>query len=136
MFGWSRDVQGAGKLDIQDVSDIIAYMRKNVRSRRNYIYQGSNPGDAGAGRYLFADNCAECHGKNGEGVKAPALNNQEFLNAVTNGYLMATISIGRDGTKMPSWGHGSDEYQALTSTQRKDLVAWIRSWQRYRIRNY
>lgn len=136
MFGWSRDVQGAGKLDIQGVSDIIAYMRENARSRRNYIYPGSNPGNAGAGRYLFAENCAECHGKNGEGPKAPALNNQEFLNAVSNGYLMATISIGRDGTKMPSWGHGSHEYKALTSTQRKDLVAWIRSWQRYRIRYF
>jgi hypothetical protein len=71
----------------------------------------------------------------GEGVIAPALNNQEFLSAASNGYIMATISIGRQGTKMPSWGYGSDEYPALTTTQRKDLVAWIRSWQRYRIRN-
>ncbi len=134
MFGWSTDVQGAGKLDRQGVSDIIAYMRENAGSARDYIYQGSNPGDAGAGRYLFAGNCAECHGKDGEGLKAPALNNQEFLSAVSNGYIMATISIGREGTKMPSWGHGSSGYQALTSAQRKDLVAWIRSWQRYRIK--
>jgi len=135
MFGWSTDVQGAGKLDSQGVSDIIAYMREKAGSKRDYIYQGSNPGDAGAGRYLFAENCAECHGKDGEGLKAPALNNQEFLSAASNGYIMATISIGREGTKMPSWGHGTSGYPALTSAQRKDLVSWIRSWQRYRIRN-
>ena len=134
MFGWSTDVQGAGKLDPQGVSDIIAYMRENARSERDYIYQGSNPGNAGTGRDLFDANCAECHGKEGEGLKAPALNNQEFLSAASNGYIMASISIGREGTKMPSWGYGSAEYQALTSTQRKDLVAWIRSWQRYRIK--
>ena len=134
MFGWSTDVQGAGKLDRQGVSDIIAYMRENARSERDYIYQGNNPGNAGAGRDLFAGNCAECHGKEGEGLKAPALNNQEFLSAASNGYIMATISIGREGTNMPSWGSGTPEYHALTATQRKDLTAWIRSWQRFRIK--
>jgi mono/diheme cytochrome c family protein len=136
MFGWSTDVQGAGKLDRQGISDIMAYMRKFARSERDYVYPGSNPGNAGPGRELFARHCAECHGKEGEGEKAPALNNQEFLSAASNGYIMAAISIGREGTKMPSWGKGSDEYQALTTAQRKDLVAWIRSWQRFRIRNF
>ena len=134
MFGWSTDVQGAGKLDRQGISDIIVYMRKFSGSDRDYVYPGNNPGNAGPGRELFITPCSACHGKGGEGVKAPALNNQEFLSAASNGYIMATISIGREGTRMPSWGYGSDEYQALTTTQRKDLVAWIRSWQRYRIR--
>ena len=135
MFGWSTDVQGAGKLDRQGISDIIAYMREFGSSERDYVYPGSNPGNAGPGGELFAAHCSECHGNEGEGVKAPALNNQEFLGAASNGYIMATISIGREGTKMPSWGKGTDEYPVLTSRQRKDLVAWIRSWQRYRIRN-
>lgn len=135
MFGWSTDVQGAGKLDRQGISDIIAYMREFGSMERDYVYPGSNPGNAGPGRELFAAHCSECHGNEGEGVKAPALNNQEFLGAASNGYIMATISLGREGTKMPSWGKGTDEYPALTSRQRKDLVAWIRSWQRYRIRN-
>ncbi|MCK4747589.1 MAG: c-type cytochrome, partial [Bacteroidales bacterium] len=110
MFGWSTDVQGAGKLDRQGVSDIISYMRFVSSRERDYIYQGSNPGNAATGKGLFSTHCAECHGENGEGIKAPALNNQEFLNAVTNGYLIAAISIGRDGTRMPSWGTGSGEY--------------------------
>ena len=102
---------------------------------REYIYQGSNPGNAESGNELFATHCNRCHGENGEGTRAPALNNQEFLSAATNGYLVATVSIGRQGTRMPSWGRGSDEYPALNAGQRKDLVAYIRSWQRFRIRN-
>jgi len=136
MFGWSTDVQGAGKLDRQGISDIIAYMREFSTRDRDYIYPGSNPGNARPGRQLYAENCAQCHGNEGEGLAAPALNNQEFLAAVSNGYIMATISLGRSGTRMPSWGSGSDEYKVLTSSQRKDLVAWIRSWQRYRIRTF
>ena len=135
MFGWSTDVQGAGKLDRQGIADIIAYMREFIASDREYIYPGSNPGNARPGRDLFASHCADCHGHDGEGPKAPALNNQEFLASASNGYIMATISLGRKGTRMPSWGYGSEDYPALTSTQRKDLVAWIRSWQRYPIRN-
>ncbi|HEC41537.1 MAG TPA: c-type cytochrome [Bacteroides sp.] len=134
MFGWSTDVQGAGKLDRQGVSDIISYMRDVSSRERDYIYQGSNPGNAAAGKGLFSSHCAECHGESGEGLKAPALNNQEFLNAATNGYLIATISIGRDGTRMPSWGAGSEELPVLSATQRQDLAAYIRSWQRFRIR--
>ena len=134
MFGWSTDVQGAGRLDRQGISDIIAHMRKSARTGRDYIYPGNNPGRAGPGRELFAKHCAKCHGGDGQGIKAPALNNQEFLAAASNGYIMATISIGREGTKMPSWGRGSEDYPVLTSQERKDLVAWIRSWQRYRIR--
>ncbi len=136
MFGWSTDVQGAGKLDRQGVADIIAYMREFGGSEREYIYPGSNPGNARPGRDLFAGHCAECHGNGGEGTRAPALNNQEFLASASNGYIMATISLGRKGTRMPSWGYGSEDYPALTSDQRKDLVAWIRSWQRYPIRNF
>jgi cytochrome c oxidase cbb3-type subunit 3 len=131
----STDVQGAGKLDRQGISDIIAYMREFSSRDRDYIYPGSNPGNARPGRELFVENCAECHGDEGDGLAGPALNNQEFLAAASNGYIMATISLGRKGTRMPSWGYGSEEYKALTSSQRKDLVAWIRSWQRYRIRN-
>jgi mono/diheme cytochrome c family protein len=134
MFGWSTNVQGEEKLDPQGISDIIAFMRIRAAEDREYIYQGSNPGSSDNGSILYHDNCAQCHGSRGEGIHAPALNNQEFLNAVSNGYLMAAMSIGRGGSRMPSWGRGTEEYSALTSVQRQDLAAFIRSWQRYPIR--
>ena len=134
MFGWSTQVQGAGRLDPGAIGDIIAYMRDFPGNEREYIYPGRNPGNSVAGRELFKKNCARCHGESGEGSKAPALHNQEFLNAASNGYLLSTITLGRKGTRMPSWGTGSEEIPALSQDERRDIVSYIRSWQRYLIR--
>ena len=134
MFGWSTDVQGAGKLDRQGISDIISYMREVKTKERTYIYSGANTGSPDKGSALFAQHCTECHGGRGEGITAPALNNQELLSAASNGYLMATVTLGREGSRMPSWGNGSHGYESLSDIERRDLVAYIRSWQRFRIR--
>ncbi|MCK4749901.1 MAG: c-type cytochrome, partial [Bacteroidales bacterium] len=134
MFGWSADVYNKEKLEIQDISNIIGFMRNAAAGPLVYVYQGSNPGNRDSGAEIFAERCTKCHGTAGEGTAGPALNNQEFLSAASNGYLMATITLGRSGTAMPSWGHGQDNYPALTGKERQDLVAWIRSWQRIRIR--
>ena len=134
MFGWSSDVYNQEKLEVQDISNIIGFMRNASKGPLTYIFQGSNPGDRERGAAIFAEKCIKCHGARGEGVTAPALNNQEFLSAASNGYLMATITLGRDETAMPRWGYGQKDYPALTGKEREDLVAWLRSWQRIRIR--
>ncbi|MCP4311092.1 MAG: c-type cytochrome [Bacteroidetes bacterium] len=134
MFGWSSDVYDQERLGLQDISNIIGFMRKSAREPLTYIFPGSNPGDRARGAEVFARRCAECHGASGEGTKAPALNNQEFLSAASNGFLMATMTIGRKGTAMPSWGYGSGEFPVLSGEDRKDVVAHIRSWQRIRIK--
>lgn len=134
MFGWSVDVHGDERLDDHDISDLIAFMKSTINLEWNYIHAGSNPGNAYAGQHLFRLHCAGCHGENGEGTEAPALHNQEFLSAASNGYLTGTISLGRSETKMPSWGRGEVDYPALTGKERQDITAYIRSWQRVRIR--
>jgi len=134
MFGWSTDVYNQEKLGRQDISNIIGHMRSSAQKELSYVYRGSNPGQRSEGAILFEKHCAECHGKSGEGVKAPALNNQEFLSASSNGYLLATITVGRSGTAMPSWGYGDKEHPQLTGKDRLDLVAHIRSFQRIKIK--
>jgi len=134
MFGWSADVYDQERLDIQDISNIIGYMRQSAMDPLTYIFPGSNPGNRVRGAEIFAARCSECHGKEGEGIEAPALNNQEFLSAASNGYLMATITLGREGTAMPSWAYGSEKYPVLSGDEREDLVAHIRAWQRIRIK--
>jgi len=134
MFGWSSDVYNQEKLSPGDISNIIGFMRHSASIRPSYVYQGSNPGESQAGKILFDQRCAECHGKSGEGVKAPALNNQEFLSAASNGFLLATITLGRSGTAMPSWGYGMEGYPKLSGKERSDLVAYLRSLQRIRIK--
>ena len=134
MFGWSADVYNQEKLAPADISNIIGYMRVSAGSPLTYLFPGSNPGNREQGAGIFAIRCAECHGPSGEGTEAPALNSQEFLSAASNGYLMATITLGRNGTAMPSWGYGQGKYPALSGKERKDLVAYVRSWQRIRIK--
>ncbi len=134
MFGWSTDVYNQEKLERQDISNIIGHMRKTAREELSYVYQGSNPGEQQKGALLFEQHCTECHGTAGEGLKAPALNNQELLSAASNGYLLATISLGRTRTAMPSWGYGDKDHPQLSGKERLDLVAYIRSFQRIHLK--
>ena len=80
-----------------------------------------------AGRQLYALNCASCHGERGQGVDAPALNSQEFLQSVSDEQMHGIIAGGIPGSAMPAW---LDEYGGpLTDQQIAAVVAYIRSWQ-------
>jgi mono/diheme cytochrome c family protein len=75
------------------------------------------------GKTLFVQ-CAACHGPHGEGVLGvgPRLDSESFLAAASDDFLVRTISLGRPGTTMVSWGHmmSADDIYAVT--------AYIRSW--------
>jgi mono/diheme cytochrome c family protein len=133
MFGWTQQARAGKKLVPADVSDVIAFMRSAPRP--DFLPPGPSAGYPEHGGELFRELCSQCHGGSGEGLKAPALNNQEFLGAATNGYLLATLTLGRRGTPMPSWGTGSAQHRQLTPGERKDLVAFVRSWQTIVIRS-
>lgn len=134
MFGWSTDVYNNERLDEGVIGDIVAFLRTEAAAAPAYIEAGRNIGDAGRGRELYWNHCAECHGEQGEGPNAPALNNQELLNAASNGYLVATVTVGRDGTEMPAWGMAGGDHAFLSGSDRQDVVAYIRNWQRIRIK--
>jgi mono/diheme cytochrome c family protein len=79
------------------------------------------------GQQLFAQNCATCHGENGEGDIGPALNSKKFLTSTEDGRIFSLISSGVPGTAMPSW---SQAYGGpFTDEQINDLVGFIRSWE-------
>jgi cytochrome c oxidase cbb3-type subunit 3 len=134
MFGWATDVYNKEQLLLPDISNIIGFMRTSALAPLEYVYAGRNPGERDLGAELFSKHCAACHGEKGEGVKGPALNNQEFLSAASNGFLLATITLGREGSDMPSWGYGQEKYPQLSGKERQDLVAYLRSLQRIRIK--
>jgi mono/diheme cytochrome c family protein len=115
--------------DEDKIIDLLHFMRQREDRVENVIAPGPVLGNPASGKALFQRFCAECHGNDGEGIKAPALHNQEFLNAATNGYLLATITLGREKTPMPEWGKTKDKRRALSSKERYDLVAFIRQWQ-------
>lgn len=79
------------------------------------------------GRQMFIQNCASCHGAQGEGVTAPALNSQQFLQSASDEQIRTIIAAGIPGTEMSAWNLSFGG--PLTSEQIRSLVVFIRSWQ-------
>jgi len=79
------------------------------------------------GNVLFTTYCSVCHGKRGEGIDAPALNNKTFLTSTDDGTIFSIINSGVPGTNMPAWGqvHGGP----LTDQEARQLVVFIREWE-------
>ena len=90
-------------------SDQISNVADFVRSLSG---ASTAPGaDLAAGRKVFADNCAICHGPDGKGVKtvgAPNLTTQVWLYGPSKADIVHRVNIGGGGV-MPAWGGKLDE---------------------------
>lgn len=78
---------------------------------------------AAAGAEIFADNCAACHGENGQGDQeqgSPNLTDAVWFYGSDYDTIVATISNGRKGV-MPAWAHRLDD------TVIKQLTLYIHS---------
>lgn len=80
-----------------------------------------------AGQALYRQNCASCHGAEGEGADAPALNSKQFLTAAHDEMMFGLIASGIPGSEMPAWSqaHGGP----FTDEEIRQMVAFIRSWE-------
>jgi cytochrome c oxidase cbb3-type subunit III len=79
-----------------------------------------------AGEMVYNQQCTACHGETGkgEGAKAgTAINNQHFLNTVSDKDLYNYVKFGRERTVMPAFGSMVSEHDL------KNLVAFMRNWQ-------
>jgi mono/diheme cytochrome c family protein len=89
-----------------------------ARARRNPLEK--DPEAVAAGRILFGQRCAECHGESAEGgKKGPSLRAVEIQNAEPGGiFWILTNGVVRKG--MPVWSK-------LPEPQRWQLVSFIKS---------
>ena len=71
--------------------------------RRDVALAERQAAEGRAGRDLWASNCASCHGEDGEGVDAPALNSEEFLAQATDRQIHHVTQAGIPGTEMGAW---------------------------------
>lgn len=88
-----------GMLDAKTIADVVSYVQ---------VISGQEQASAAStrGATVFADNCAVCHGPNGEGGRdfgAPRLNDAIWLYGGDRASLTATVSNPRNGV-MPHWG--------------------------------
>lgn len=91
--------------------------RSPQASKNPYSGQASA---AKAGRRLFVEKCAQCHGQKAEGTPTvPALAG-ETTQSVPEGVLFAYITRGDKGNGMPSWA-------SLPKRQRWQIVTNLKS---------
>ena len=83
-------------------------------------------GDIDAGAAIFAEECAVCHGENGEGQTGPAVGNPGMLAITTDSFLRYAIEHGRDGTDMPAFGEilSAHEIDSVTAYLRSKATGW------------
>jgi len=80
-----------------------------------------------AGESLWTSTCSACHGSNGQGVDAPALNSKQFLAIASDEQIFAIASSGIPGSEMSAYGQQFGG--PLTQEQLVSIVACIRSWE-------
>ena len=102
-------------------SDTYAELRKAPEKAANRSNPLENdPEAAAAGKLLFADHCAECHGDDAKGGrKGPNLRVSDVQNA-TPGTLFWILTNGVVRKKMPTWSK-------LPEPQRWQLVRFLKS---------
>src|SRR5687767_8828692 len=89
-------------------------------------FSSENAEAVAAGEKIYQKQCLICHGDNGKGEGKNAgtsINNQQYLNSVSDKDIYNSVKFGREGTGMPSYG------PRLTEKELNNVVAYIRNWQ-------
>jgi cytochrome c553 len=133
-----KSPQSILSLSSDQVNDLVAYLRswELLSSPMEIPHNFVIPWDLRNGKELYVSNCSGCHGLNGKAelvepglsAWAPALNNEGFLSAATDGFIQATVIRGRMGTAMQAFGQGSQGLVDLSKEDIDDMVAYIRRW--------
>ena len=108
---------------------MVTYLRR-LEVDRPLVTARAGMGIVSRGAEIYAGACAQCHGEHGQGATGSALANPDFLQAASDGFLQATIVLGRDGTAMRAMGKAGQGNVELSPDDVNNVVAFIRSWQR------
>jgi mono/diheme cytochrome c family protein len=83
-------------------------------------------GDPNAGAVLYDQNCAVCHGANGEGRVGATLD-KVWSSIRPDLSVKNVVSNGISGSAMPAWSQANGG--PLSETQINDLTAFVLTWQ-------
>ncbi len=123
----------AGGLRREEVQAIIAHLRHqagvNEPAKLHDHPRWAN-GDLDRGRSLYDRHCAGCHGAQGEGADAPALNHPLLQATASDDYLAETIGRGRRGTPMHGFRQPSVVHPVLAPDDIESIVTYLRTWEK------
>jgi mono/diheme cytochrome c family protein len=121
-----------GGLRPEEIRNIVGYLRATggVSAEPDPKPPRWVNADAKQGAQLYANICAGCHGKNGEGIEGPALNNPALLKNATDTFFFETIARGRRGTAMQGLTIPSPVRPTLTPAEIESIVAYLRTWEK------
>ncbi|MCB0003611.1 MAG: c-type cytochrome [Anaerolineae bacterium] len=132
MPAWS--LSGGGPLNDREIDDVVAFV-ETLGGGRSLAAPTATPypvtpvptaigavGDPGRGEALYAENCAVCHGDQGQGRMGATLTTV-FAAINPQAYARAAVQQGVPGTMMPAW---SQEFGGpLTSADLDDISAYV-----------
>ena len=122
-----------GGLRAEEIKSVVAHLRTlgggvvpkpDTRPSRWVKAEGAT------GEKRYAAVCAGCHGKDGKGGEALALNNAGLLAAASDTYLVQTVSRGRRGTAMDGFSKPSTVHPVLSQQEIEAIVSYIRTWEK------
>lgn len=132
MPAWGQ--QYGGPLDEQAVNDVSAFIT-SLSGGRSPMAPTATPlpvtpvptvpgatGNPTQGRVLFVQNCAMCHGEEGQGVRGSNLS-KTFSSINPQQFVRATVSDGISGTTMPAWSQVKGG--PLNEAEIDDISAYI-----------
>lgn len=125
-MGGYLDRQG-GPMEYIDVEILLQWLYESSGVEEPVeISREPVQGDIELGASIYAKNCTECHGENGEGISAPALGNPMLLATATDHFLRYAISEGRDGTPMIAFKDklSGEEIDGVTAFLRSRASGW------------
>jgi mono/diheme cytochrome c family protein len=109
-----------GGLRVEEIDALIDYLRSREPEAQSWYDQENAVSDTVLGARLYRQDCAICHGQDGEGSSGPALANQIFLRTIEPGFIERMLTTGRADTAMGS-------YRAYDSIETASITAFIKS---------
>lgn len=124
-------IRSGGSLTDAQIDVIVRGMRarwgnNNPLAGQNLPpYKASHPGNIAAGRVVYAEACARCHGSTAQqSGKAGSILDGSFLALINERTIRTTIIAGRPDIGEPDW-RGHIPGRPMTDQEITDVSAWL-----------
>ena len=115
-----------GPMDNPEIYRLTRWLKEQVGVESIDLPADRIDGDVERGKAVFVEECAVCHGEEGQGELGPAIGNPGLLALASDAFLKYAIEHGRDGTDMPAFGGilPARDIDAVTAFLRSKETQW------------